>query len=552
MREAWDTIAAVLAAAGCRAVVGVPADEPALLDAAQRHPQLVALRVRDHRLGACVAAGHTLASGAPAVVALSTGPAFSTALGGLVEAASLNLPTVVVTTRVAAVELERGAFQELDQAAMSAAFAKWHVLVAEPRRVGWALRLSVRRALEGRPGVVVVELAPECLDGLAGSPLAAAPPVERAIGVPAPAQLRRAAALLREADAPVVLVGGGTRTPAARTAVMRLAASFTAAFASSASGRGTVDEQHELACGLAGLYATPPVDALLNDADVILAIGTQLEETVRTGWPALQRCRLVHVDADATAFGRAVEPEVALVGDAAATTELLTRCIGDRARPRWRERIARATREARARYAPTSFASAPVRTLFATLAATFPDAIVVQENGLHDLWGYHTPVLRGSPATTFVAPGEQTMMGFGLGAALGAARAAPRRAVVAIAGDGAAEMTLSAFASAADLRCGVLFVVLDNGGLGWPRLQRAREGASTALTDYARSRRLAAIVGELGGRASDVDSAPALERAFAHARADMARGRIGLVRIVTDDGDLPPSALRSMGDAPRA
>src|SRR6185312_12142609 len=130
----------------------------------------------------------------------------------------------------------------------------------------------------------VVELAPECLADRAGVGAERGErPLVRSRAVPAADELARAAALLAQARRPVVVLGGGARAAGAQAAAARLAD----AFPTTASGRGTFDEAHPLACGNVGLYATPPLDVLLDDADVVLVLGSQLEETMRMRWPRL-------------------------------------------------------------------------------------------------------------------------------------------------------------------------------------------------------------------------------------------------------------------------
>jgi acetolactate synthase-1/2/3 large subunit len=543
---AWAAVAELLAAAGCELVAGLPADEPGLLDAAEDCAGLTAVVVRDQRVGACLVAGHALLTSRPAVLALTTGPAFTNAIGALTEAASLCAPIVVVTTRVADRERGRGAFQEVDQQALAATFAKWRTSVEHPGRVRWALRRAVAQAINGRPGVVVVELAPESL-GEVETPASRDRPLTRARAVPAADELDRAAALLGRARAPVVVFGGGARSGGAQEAAAALAGAYPAAYATTASGRGVVDEAHPLACGNVGLYATPPLDALLDEADVVLAVGSQLEETMRIGWPRLEEAALVHVDCDPAVVGRAIEPAVALLGDAAATCAELAVRLAARPRPTeadaWCARIAAARRAAADAYGQPAFEARPACATLRALSEAFPDAIFAQENGLEDLWGYHHPVLRAGGGHAFLAPGEQTMMGFGLGAALGAAVAAPDRVVIATCGDGALGMSLAALPTAAALETGRLLVVMwDNGGLGWPRLGRAGDAERPRLTDFAVPPPAAEAVRTLGGAAFRVASAAQLEDAVRGARAVLADGRIALLAVAAHADALPPAA----------
>ncbi|MFI9559291.1 thiamine pyrophosphate-binding protein [Nonomuraea endophytica] len=539
----WRHIAATLAQAGCDLVTGVPSDEPALLDAALAVPGLKAVPVRDQRAGACLAAGHALVSGNPAVLATNSGPSLPNALAGLLEAASLHAPVVVVTTRIPRAGLGRGGFQQVDQRAVSAAVAKWYVLAEDVDQLDWALRQAVHRAINGAPGVVVVELAEEALQG--EPPQAAAPtvPPRRLRSAPAADDLDRAVDAMARAAAPVIIAGGGAKAAGAGAPLRALAETWGAAVFATAAGRGVLDEDHPRYCGLAGLYSDAPAAALLDDADVILALGTRLEETVRTGW-TLSGQRLIHVDVDPDAFDLAVRPEIALAGDAALTAGLLAGALKPHPSPAWSERIAAVKTELPH---AGSLAAAAVRAVGSRFGR---DLVLVQENGLHDMWSYHYPLLSLSERAKVVAPGEQTMMGFGVAASLGAALAEPSLPTVVICGDGAMTMSMNALPAAAEHGTGIVFVVFENGGFGWPRYVRALAGADTRITRFPGGEPpYEAVIRALGGWTTRCrttgDLGPALEEAAKHAK----NGALALVAVPVSDTDIPPGVLRVYGGA---
>ena len=548
MSASWAYVAELLAEAGCELVTGLPADEPGLLDAAADTPALRVLAARDERVAACVAAGHALLSRRPAVLALTTGPAFTNAIGGLMEAASLCAPIVVVTTRVAVGERGRGAFQEVDQHGLAATFAKWQTSVEHPERLPWALRRGVAQAIDGRAGVSVLELAPECLAQAPPPRPRRGGPVMRALSVAPAGELDRAARVLARARAPVVVLGGGARDAEARRSVAQLADSFTAAYVTTASGRGAIDEGHPLACGSVGLYASAPVDRLLAETDAVLAVGTQLEETMRMHWPSLPAAELIHADCDPEVLGRALEPTVGLLGDAGAScTGLAERLAAPHegaSRARWRARIAQARAQAIAQSEWLDFESHPVCAALRAVSDAFPNAVLVQENGLQDMWGYHYPGAQLGTGHVFIVPGEQTMMGFAVGAAIGAALAAPDRPVVVSCGDGALGMSLAALPTAASCGGQLLFVMWDNRGFGWSRLARAGAASRPQLTDFTNAPPALQAVRALGGEAIAVASQEELDAGVRLAGEALAAGRLALLSIAIGGDALPPAARR--------
>ncbi|GGW92579.1 thiamine pyrophosphate-binding protein [Streptomyces chartreusis] len=546
--SAWDLIARTIADAGCRLVVGLPSDEPGLLDAADRHPDLEALGVRDQRVGACAAIGHTAVSGRPAVLALNSGPSFVNALTGLLEASSLGCSTVVITTRIPASELGRGGFQQLDQLAMAAPLARWSFLVEQADQLVWALRRALHMAVNGAPGVVVLEIAHEVLE----SNLTVAEPmgsVRRLGAVASDEAVEEAARLLRHAQRAVVVAGGGAKAAGAGEVLLGLAERLDAPLFTTASGRGVIDENHPLAQGLIGLYTSPAAQPLLDDADLVFVIGSRLEETARMGWFSPSTGRLIQLDSDPAAFSLVAEADVNLLGDATLTLRRLLGVLGardlDATDSAWRRRIGQVQHEPRPAPGAEDMALSAPDAITATIDAFGRDLILVPENGLHDMWGYYYPVVSVSDRSTVISPGEQTMVGFGLGAALGAAVTDRSRPTVVICGDGAAEMSLAALPTAAEQNCGITVLMLDNRGFGWPRFVRSHSDSDDSLTRFATPSHVGRVVESLGGWTAGPATRGELATALEKARLVTADGGIALISVRVADDDIAPGVLRA-------
>lgn len=551
----WPTAARTLRDAGCEVVIGLPADEPGLLDAAASTGGLTAVPVRDQRAGACAAVSAAMLTRRPVVLALTTGPAFTNALTGLLEGMSLGAPVVVVTTRIAANEIGRGGFQETDHRSLAQSVVKDHLVVATGDTLRWALRRAAHLAVNGRPGPVLVEISAEAAGSAdAGARTPGTAPVRALRSRPDPDDVAAALAVMAQAHRPLVLAGGGVRAAGAAARVRALAAEWGAVTATTASGRGTFDERDPHCLGLVGLYATPPLTTALADADVVLALGTALEETVRMGWD-LDRVRLIHADVDASAFHRALPAEVTLLGDAGLTAEALRAAWAGRGagiaqeegRAGWRNTVAAARRALDADAAAVDFAESPVRAVLRLLPEVFPDAVLVQENGLHDIWGYHISALTLPADFPLVGPGEQTMMGFGLPAAIGAAVTRPDSPVVLVCGDGAFAMSANTLPTVAELGCRLVMVVFDNRGFGWPRFLRRLEGHPSAQADFRTPLPMAALVEAVGGVSATVTDEESLRSALKTAREAADAGRPALVVVPVDDDDVPVGIRRICG-----
>lgn len=479
----WHAVVEGLLGAGFDTVFGLPSDDLGLLRAAEDSALKVVL-CRDQRNAVLMAAGHALATGRPGVCVVGKGPALANAVAGLVEAETSRLPVLLLATGTASGALGTGAFQELDQVALVRPVTKLARRVEAAERLPDALEHALGVAAQGRPGPVYLELP----DQLAAAPVPASPPLESGAvlaqrPVPDPELLARTAAEVSAARRPLVLAGGGLRHRAAERAAERLAEALGAGLFTTASGRGSVDERHPAFCGLAGLYATGPAEALWRDADLVIALGSRLEETALYGWgdqPGPPRVLQVNLAAEDFQVRL---PGPRLLGDAAAAALALAAApdAGRGTEPEWIDRVGEVRAElhqlAAGRIAAAEQATGagtteggrvPVVSLLAALAeVTDEDTVLVQENGLQDMWSYHYPHWVCRSAGANAVPGEQTSLGFAGPAALGIAAALPHQPVVAFMGDGAYQLFRSDLRTGPEHGVPVLNIVLDNGGYGW-------------------------------------------------------------------------------------
>ncbi|GAA2382515.1 acetolactate synthase 3 large subunit [Streptomyces glaucosporus] len=537
----WQAVAHTLADAGVRMVLGLPSDDPGLVDAACALPDLEVRIVGDQRIASCAAAGYAVARREPVVLALNSGPSFANAVAGLLEAASLSVPLVVITTRVPAEHIGQGAFQYLEQRRMVESLAGWTHLVERPEQLVWAVRRAVRLAVDGGPALTVLEIADEVTRCEVELP-PAGPPVLPLRSLPPAADLDAAASALRAARRPLVVAGGGTRWSDVR-GLGALADLLACPVFTTAAGRGALDENHERAFGLLGLYTTPPAGELLDGADTLLLLGSRLEETARMGWDSWRTARVVQVDPRAAAFGEGCPVEFPLLGDAGLVVdELVARLAAEPPEPdaAW-SALQRRVAGAQFEHAAADFAASPVRAVLRAAGRELGDGFtLVQENGLHDIWSYHYPVLALGRESAVVCPGEQTLMGFGLGAALGAALARPDRPTLLVTGDSAFRMSVGALDALRRHGLGVIVVVLDNGGFGWPRRLRAgRPDGVLATTVWEAAAPPEEIATAFGGTGAVVDGPEALAGTLRQAAEQARKGRFSVVRVPVPDDDVP-------------
>ncbi|WP_101385816.1 thiamine pyrophosphate-binding protein [Streptomyces sp. TLI_146] len=481
---AWSAIVDLLVANGVDTCFGLPGDDLELLRALDR-AGVALIPCRDQRNAMYMATGYALQSGRLAVCALGKGPAVTHAATGLLEARESGAPVLVLAAGVPERRRGSGGFQELDQVAVTTPLVRWAHRVGHPDRVVPSTVTALTRAFGPPPGPVYLEVPDDVRTAeiVFSGPQPTLP--EPLVLEPGPVTPGPALAAIRASRRPVVLVGGGMRHRNDGGVVECFAERLGAALFTTASGRGAVDEYHRLFCGVAGLYATAPARELWSSCDLVVSLAGRLEETVVEGGTPWPSAKVVQVNVDPCGLSAEFSgPRVlgdarhAVLGWSQALDEDRTAEHTDAAEA-WTIAIdvARKVMSLEVEAELARAATLPgirVAELLAALDATAGEPrVLVQENGLQDMWSYCFPFHAGGGS---IVPSEQTPLGFGAAAAIGVKRAAPDHEVTAFIGDGAFLAARADIAAAAPAHGGVLYVVLCNGGYGWLDAQRARLG----------------------------------------------------------------------------
>ncbi|HGN2863157.1 TPA: thiamine pyrophosphate-dependent enzyme, partial [Pseudomonas aeruginosa] len=274
---------------------------------------------------------------------------------------------------------------------------------------------------------------------------------------------REAAARLRNAKKPLLLLGGGCVEAAAEARA--LAAALDAPTALTINAKGLLPADHPLLLG--SNQSCVPVRELAAEADVVLAIGTELGETdydvVFDGGFALDG-ELIRIDIDPQQLMRNYTPSLAIHSDARlAMRVLLAELPGGEASPD--SPGARRAAAVRQRLAEDFAGWSHYRQLFAAILAEWPDARFVGDSTQTVYSGNHLVDL-DEPRRWFNASTGYGTLGYGLPAAIGAKLGEPGRPVVSLMGDGGLQFTLPELASAVEAKVGIVVLLWNNHGYG--------------------------------------------------------------------------------------
>ncbi|TCS92386.1 thiamine pyrophosphate-binding protein [Hazenella coriacea] len=475
-KNAWEAIVSYLQEIETKVVFGLPSDDLDILDA-MKSSDIQFVITKDQRNAVFMGTGYARTSNSLGVCIVGKGPAFTNTLTGLLEAKSQHVPLLMIGLGTGNDRMGMRAFQEADQMAMIQSLTKWSYRIEHMDRLIWALEKGVFLASNGVPGPVYLELP----ENLVLSEVKQQTPFQqrkRLSILPSEPELAYSLEMISEAKRPVLLVGGGLKQSNSNKMIEKLAEKLGAALFVTASGRGIVNEQHPLFCGLSGLYTVESMQEVWKQTDLIITLGSRLEETATFYWDTCsQDTKVIQVNVELDDF--AVQfPGIYLWGEGGEVTRYwLSHLQEVSERADWVQKIhsLQSKNDQQTQSIFQSLSSSEdvhVAELLSTIQQLQDQPVTyIQENGLHDMWGYFYPYLQLKSEDEVLVPSEQTSLGFGAVASLGVKWAHPDRAVVAIVGDGAFNMLQTDWSTVIESKLPIFFLVLKNGGYGWLQYQ---------------------------------------------------------------------------------
>ena len=427
---------------------------------------------RHEQGGGFIAQGMARVTGKAAVCLATSGPGVTNLLTAIADARLDSIPLVAITAQVPQALIGTDAFQEVDTYGLTLPITKHNFLVRSVRELLEVIPLAFTLAESGRPGPVAVDIPKDVFLATEEDVSWPAPggrtPTARAEDEP----IDHLARLIRGARRPVLYLGGGIVHSGTSMLARRLSESQDMPAVATLMALGTLSPEHPLFMGMLGMHGTRATNTLLEEADLLLAVGARFDDRA-TGKVAefCPRATIAHVDIDPAEIGKIKRPFHSIVADAGDVLGRLLERLAPTPRPEWSTR-ARELRSRHPVYAPprTEDPLHPVN-LCRLLGEILPDdAIVTTDVGQHQMWVAQSyPVRR--PRTLLTSGGLGTM-GFGLPAAIGAALAAPGRRVACVSGDGSILMNIQELATLAEHDLPVAVLIMNNAQLGLVRQQQ--------------------------------------------------------------------------------
>ena len=510
-------------------------------------------RINTHgeKAAAYMADGYARASRRPGICFAQSVGALNLAAG--LQDAYLGLsPVIAITGHRPLMHQYRNSYQEVDHMPAFEPVTKYNVVVDSIQQMPHILRQAFREATSGAPGPVHLDFQGIAGDTIVDSEADLEVQVEDAFAQmpafrpePDPEKVREAARVLSQAQRPVIVAGGGVTSSGAQREVVELAEMLSIPVATALNAKGTIPEDHPLAAGVPGSYSRWCANRIVNEADLVLFIGSHTGSQVTLDWkiPAMGT-PVIQIDIDPSEIGRSYPAKVGLHGDARSTVRRLIEVLEPMGpRQEWTDRVKELVGEWRAEASPMLNSDAspvrPERICQAITDTLPPDGLLVSDTGHSGIWT-GTMVELKSPDQGYIRCAGS--LGWGFPAALGAKCAAPDRPVVCFTGDGGFWYHMSELETAARYGINAVTVINNNRGLtqdkrGDEVAYEGREGNSGELWRYT-DVDFAHIARTIGCFGTRVEKPGELSGAIEQA---LASNQPAVVDVVADiDGISPP------------
>ena len=481
---------------GINVIAGIPGSANLPLYEALGRSSIRHVLARHEQGAGFIAQGWARSRGEAAVCFATSGPGATNLLTAIADAKLDSVPLVAITGQVPTAQIGTDAFQEIDTYGLTIPITKHNFLVRSARELLDVLPMAFFLAESGRPGPVVIDVPKDVqLQEIEVKhwPAFTKPDQRRRPDVAVVAEV---AALLNKAERPLLLVGAGVVESSAAAQIGRLVDKANMPLACTLRGLGILAPSHPLNLGMIGMHGTPYANRLMEEADLVLALGVRFDD--RATGQVTSFCRsatLVHVDIDKAEINKVKSSHYSVQADIhsflsaflplVAATERKAWCgmvaalkAGTAYPLRWDDGVSHDgvsqvnddfSRNDLGRMDDGCFE--PI-SLIRRIAAMVPDNTLVSTDvGQHQMWVAQTYPFQ--TVRQFLTSGGLGTMGFGLPVAVGAALAHPDKLVLCFSGDGSLLMNIQELATLAETKTRVVVLLFNNGHLGLVRQQQA-------------------------------------------------------------------------------
>lgn len=418
-----------------------------------------------HEQGASHAAdGYARATGKVGVVLATSGPGATNLVTGIATAFMDSIPLIAITANVGTNFIGRDSFQEIYIAGVTMPITKHNFVVRNVEKLADTVRQAYEIAISGRPGPVLIDIPKDVTAAVCE--FEHKPAVHKR---PNPKiqheQISKMAEMVNAAERPVILFGGGVISSDACELLLRFMKRGDIPACHSLMGIGALDKEEPLNLGLIGMHGWVSAGRAVDNADLVIALGTRFSDRVATKMGDFaSAAKVVQVDIDESEVNKNIAVEHSVIGDVHDVLEAILPLIDHADHTPWKKQIA--SWKERMDYKPKDNDAVlrPHQLMKKIDELIGKDDIVATDVGQHQMWA--AQFTGRSKPRTFLTSGGLGTMGFGYGAAIGAQVGEPDKRVVHVTGDGSFHMNLQEMCTAVSNNLPVITVVVNNSVLG--------------------------------------------------------------------------------------
>ncbi len=469
-----------------------------------------------HEQGAAHAAdGYARTTGKVGVVISTSGPGATNLVTGIATAYLDSIPMVAICGNVPTTQIGTDSFQEIDITGVTLPITKHNFFVSDVKDLADTIREAFRLAKSGRPGPVLIDVPKDVQ--IAKYEYEPQPQVEKDKPFAAKdVRVEEAAKIISSAKRPFIYIGGGVIVGDAQDEVLQLAEKIDAPIGCSLMGLSAIPTDHPRFLGMQGMHGHYASSMSMHNADVIISLGVRFNDRV-TGNRAkfAVGAKIVHIDVDGSELNKTVGAFCALRGDVKLTLQKLLPLLNDSKKDEWMAKV-NAFRKEEESYLDNREGLTPRKAVLTLNRYLDENTAVCTDVGQHQMWSAQS--LNFKKTRRFASSGGLGTMGYGLGAAIGAAYGTGQRSVL-ITGDGSFGMNLNELATAVRYNVPVVVIIMNNGVLGmvrqWQTLFYDKHYSNSVLerkTDFAAFAKAFGADGEAVTTPEQLDAA--LDKAF--------------------------------------
>ena len=513
-----EILTEVLIEQGVDTVFGYPGGAVLnIYDALYKYSDKIKHILSAHEQGASHAAdGYARATGKTGVCIATSGPGATNLVTGIATAYMDSVPMVVITGNVGKGLIGRDAFQEVYITGITMPITKHNFMVQDVNELADTIREAFRIANSGRKGPVLIDITKDVTAAVTEFE-----PKEKIVIIDDTVineeELRIVAEVINKAKKPVVMFGGGVVSSNASELALELVEKANIPSCHTLMAAGVIGYNNPLNLGLLGMHGAYTTNKAVDDADVLIAIGTRFSDRVALDTNDFaKKATIIQIDIDLSEINKNVAVDHYVIGDVKKVLENLLPMIKKNDRSDW---IKVLDTYKTVDYKPQDDDSQilPHQLIGAICDMAGEDTVVVTDVGQHQMWAaqyVHHVNPRG-----FLTSGGLGTMGYGYGAAIGAKAAlGDSKKVVHITGDGSFHMNLNEACTAVSYELPVITVIMNNQVLGMVRQwQRCFYGKRFSQTDPHRKTDFVKLAEGFGAKGYYAETIAEFKTAFVEA-----------------------------------